>query len=485
MRPSEMVKMANAKAGKAPAKDWGECVLTCEAIKTPARAQDGHTYEKWAIEKWLRENKNRSPLTNVIISPELTLLTDADHPDNSQGGEAGELRGGSEASEPVSDGYNTAPEARSSAVSCATDATEMPSDEEFFETRGSIAHATVRASLYRNSARTARDSAATVRPDTFTRDSLPVVPEGKTAAVTGVQGTRVADLDTSANVAALMDMGFDSRKASEALSLTRNDLHRALDLLNETRASVVASASGGGHSVASFAGVPSIKVRENERERDRDKANALALASGRSVLSPGRDSSSRTEIAGFGGVGAIGAAGGGSGGRVDSSPAKSEGRRERSGDRDQEHRERERGRQKDASDSLSRRPSGASEVVGGGGTGSDGLVGIGALLKPNTKGMFKVVELHPSGAAAQSTLISVGDTLLSVDGEDIQGLSVEQVAPRIKGVSLCVHVQAHMLVPYALAYVRFGIHLASQIKAQMCVWMYLNECRQGRFACCP
>jgi C-terminal processing protease CtpA/Prc len=32
-----------------------------------------------------------------------------------------------------------------------------------------------------------------------------------------------------------------------------------------------------------------------------------------------------------------------------------------------------------------------------------------------------------------SALISVGDTLLSVDSEDIQGLSVEEIAPRIKG----------------------------------------------------
>jgi hypothetical protein len=45
----------------------------------------------------------------------------------------------------------------------------------------------------------------------------------------------------------------------------------------------------------------------------------------------------------------------------------------------------------------------------------------------------KVVELHPTGAAAISALISVGDTLLSVDGEDIQGLTVEDIAPRIKG----------------------------------------------------
>lgn len=38
-----------------------------------------------------------------------------------------------------------------------------------------------------------------------------------------------------------------------------------------------------------------------------------------------------------------------------------------------------------------------------------------------------------------SALISVGDTLLSVDGEDIQGLSVEEIALHIKGkVGSCV-----------------------------------------------
>eukprot|EP00961_Rhodomonas_salina_P269616 3642516-Rhodomonas_salina.3 len=28
--------------------DWGECVLTCDSIKVPVRAADGHVYEKYA-----------------------------------------------------------------------------------------------------------------------------------------------------------------------------------------------------------------------------------------------------------------------------------------------------------------------------------------------------------------------------------------------------------------------------------------------------
>lgn len=71
--PSQMRK-------KNSSYDWGECVLTCDTIRVPVRASDGHIYEKWAIEKWLKENNCRSPLTNVQISPALTLLTDKDIP---------------------------------------------------------------------------------------------------------------------------------------------------------------------------------------------------------------------------------------------------------------------------------------------------------------------------------------------------------------------------------------------------------------------
>jgi len=43
------------------------------------RAGDGHVYERWAIEKWLAENDNRSPLTNSIIDARL-VSPDMQHP---------------------------------------------------------------------------------------------------------------------------------------------------------------------------------------------------------------------------------------------------------------------------------------------------------------------------------------------------------------------------------------------------------------------
>ena len=421
VRPSDMIKMANAKAGKAPAKDWGECVLTCEAIKVPVRAQDGHIYERWAIEKWLRENNNRSPLNNITISPELTPLTDADHTSGEEDRTSTNTAGLVPSPPGTSEGYNTAPE-RSSQMSCMTAATEMPSDEEYDEM---LRNPTGRASLYRNSAaRGTRDSAATVRPDTFSRESLNAVAEeaeegqqrqgahlkwdpAQMVATKSHAISRTEAADFSANAAALVDMGFDYKDAAHALSLTKNDLHRALDHLNDTAFESASEGRGGRASAASFAGVPSVKVdqREHNQEQQRDRER-------------GRDSSARPDRTRTDPT-AQGAAAGGTG----SSAAKT-----RAGDA------RERSASADRSGKSSRRPSGANTGGGGGGGGSgDGLVGIGALLKPNSKGMFKVVELHPNGAAAQSSLISVGDTLLSVDGEDIQGCTVEEVAPRIKG----------------------------------------------------
>jgi hypothetical protein len=75
LKPSEI---RNRTPGKKRIKDWGECPLTFDAIKEPVRAGDGNVYERWAIKKWLEENGNRSPLTNVIISAVLTPLQDAD-----------------------------------------------------------------------------------------------------------------------------------------------------------------------------------------------------------------------------------------------------------------------------------------------------------------------------------------------------------------------------------------------------------------------
>ena len=59
-------------------KDWGECMLTFDKIREAVKAADGHIYERWAIEKWLSENGNRSPLTNQVIAPDLVVLTDED-----------------------------------------------------------------------------------------------------------------------------------------------------------------------------------------------------------------------------------------------------------------------------------------------------------------------------------------------------------------------------------------------------------------------
>ena len=46
------------------------CPITHELIETPAVAQDGFTYEKSAIEDWLR-HRQTSPKTNQAISAEL------------------------------------------------------------------------------------------------------------------------------------------------------------------------------------------------------------------------------------------------------------------------------------------------------------------------------------------------------------------------------------------------------------------------------
>ena len=45
------------------------CPITLELFHDPVLAQDGHTYERAAIEEWIRKN-NTSPLTNQQISSE-------------------------------------------------------------------------------------------------------------------------------------------------------------------------------------------------------------------------------------------------------------------------------------------------------------------------------------------------------------------------------------------------------------------------------
>jgi hypothetical protein len=41
------------------------CPLTLEVFHDPVQAPDGHTYERSAIERWVREGKNTSPKTGT------------------------------------------------------------------------------------------------------------------------------------------------------------------------------------------------------------------------------------------------------------------------------------------------------------------------------------------------------------------------------------------------------------------------------------
>ncbi|KAJ1492074.1 hypothetical protein T484DRAFT_1772624 [Baffinella frigidus] len=75
LKPSEI---RNRTPGRVKLKDWGECPLTFDKIREPVRAGDGKVYECWAIKKWLAENGNRSPLTNVVVSSVLEPLKDTE-----------------------------------------------------------------------------------------------------------------------------------------------------------------------------------------------------------------------------------------------------------------------------------------------------------------------------------------------------------------------------------------------------------------------
>ncbi|EKX52126.1 hypothetical protein GUITHDRAFT_133858 [Guillardia theta CCMP2712] len=331
--PSEI-----ARKNKTPTKDWGECVLTCEPIKTPVRAADGHIYEKWAIEKWLRENKNRSPLNNIIISPELVPLTDKDHADYlssiSDGSETSSRAGVDSVS--TDGGYGTARDeifsARTSHASCITAATEMPTDFPDDFSPSSRASTAIEADAFHTSI---ASSVGTERPDTFDASGGGRRVDSNISYHKSLAHGREEASSFASNTATLVGMGYDYKSVTAALAACQNDLESAIDY----------------------------------------------MSSGKSK------SSSQDER------------------------AKSSKRQEAS------EAERQEGRKNKASSEPS----------------SESLVGIGALLKPNSKGIFKVVELHPHGAAAKSNMISVGDTILSVGGTDIQGMTVEEVAPMIKG----------------------------------------------------
>jgi hypothetical protein len=53
------------------------CPITYELMREPYIATDGHTYEKSAIEKWLKNNntspRNGEPLESTIIIPNINL----------------------------------------------------------------------------------------------------------------------------------------------------------------------------------------------------------------------------------------------------------------------------------------------------------------------------------------------------------------------------------------------------------------------------
>lgn len=48
-----------------------ECPITCEIMRIPVVAEDGHTYEKEAIEEHLRR-RSTSPMTNLPMGGTLT-----------------------------------------------------------------------------------------------------------------------------------------------------------------------------------------------------------------------------------------------------------------------------------------------------------------------------------------------------------------------------------------------------------------------------
>ena len=71
-------ELTTGAVSRVACKDWGECMLTFDTIKEAVKAADGHIYERWAIERWLAENGNRSPLTNQVIDTTLVVLADED-----------------------------------------------------------------------------------------------------------------------------------------------------------------------------------------------------------------------------------------------------------------------------------------------------------------------------------------------------------------------------------------------------------------------
>ena len=47
------------------------CPITLDLMTDPVSAEDGHTYERSAIEEWVREGRGRSPVTNQSMGRDL------------------------------------------------------------------------------------------------------------------------------------------------------------------------------------------------------------------------------------------------------------------------------------------------------------------------------------------------------------------------------------------------------------------------------
>ena len=43
------------------------CPITCDIMKDPVSAKDGHTYERSAIQRWFDQGKRSSPVTNAVM----------------------------------------------------------------------------------------------------------------------------------------------------------------------------------------------------------------------------------------------------------------------------------------------------------------------------------------------------------------------------------------------------------------------------------
>ncbi|EKX48694.1 hypothetical protein GUITHDRAFT_136389 [Guillardia theta CCMP2712] len=61
------------------------------------------------------------------------------------------------------------------------------------------------------------------------------------------------------------------------------------------------------------------------------------------------------------------------------------------------------------------------------------IVGIGVVLEPSATGNLQVTKLVPGGPAQMQGGMAVGDVLIAVDGSDVRGMSLDKVAPLIRG----------------------------------------------------